>query len=292
MIRKRGVHSFWGEVINKLNFFKKKGGAQLSGQTSPHKRMCSHHKASMTVEACFVLPFFLFAFLNVISIMDIFRLQGSMSAVMHSTAKEMAVMAYQYNEVADGTSAAYCLSQGYAIFRANAELGDLYPKSTGWLRSEILKEDECIDLVADYMVKPPISLMGYQNIKLYNRLRTRAWTGFDSAKFSTSVKSTDEEIVYVAETGVVYHKSRACTHIKLSIKPSNFDNIGNERNEYNEKYSSCEACGWKASGTIYITDYGDRYHSSLSCSKLKRTISAIPISQIGSKRPCSRCGGG
>jgi hypothetical protein len=93
MIKKMGVHSFWGEVINKIKFSIKKGGARLSKKTSPHKGMCSHHKASMTVEACMVLPLFLFAFLNVISIMDIFRLQGSMSAVMHDTAREMAVLA-------------------------------------------------------------------------------------------------------------------------------------------------------------------------------------------------------
>jgi hypothetical protein len=125
---------------------------------------------------------------------------------------------------------------------------------------------------------------------MINRLRTRAWTGFDSAKAATT-KESEEEIVYVAETGTVYHKSRACTHIKLSIRSTSLANIENERSKDDSKYKKCDNCGSKAKGTVYITDYGDRYHSSLSCSGLKRTISAVPISQVGDKGACSRCGG-
>lgn len=87
------------------NKLKKKGGALLSvnvfgiklwDKFLTQKRISSRssgagdtgYQASMTVEACFVLPFFLFAFLNVISILELYRLQGNMSAAMHDTAKD------------------------------------------------------------------------------------------------------------------------------------------------------------------------------------------------------------
>lgn len=55
----------------------------------------------MTVEACFVLPFFLFAFLNIISVVELYRLQGNMSAAMHDTAKQMAVYGYEYRQMGE-----------------------------------------------------------------------------------------------------------------------------------------------------------------------------------------------
>ena len=61
---------------------------------SPDNRSQRGQKAGMTIEACLVLPFFLFAFLNIISIVEIYRLQGNMSAAMHDTAKRMAVYGY------------------------------------------------------------------------------------------------------------------------------------------------------------------------------------------------------
>jgi hypothetical protein len=251
----------------------------------------------MTVEACFVLPFFLFAFLNIISIIDIYRLQGSMSAAMHDSAKSMAIKAYAYKDLThEAVDGEYGFWQSVGITLAFAksntqnELGEIYPEEAVWVRSQILGSDDCIDLVAEYPIRPPVGIMGFSKQTVYNRLRTRAWTGYDNAQSST-LMGADEEIVYVAETGTVYHRSRACTYLKLSISTVDFASVKDERNYGGHKYSSCEECGFRASGTVYITNHGQRYHSSLTCSKLKRTVSAVPISQVGGKGACSKCGG-
>ena len=91
-------------------------------------------------------------------------------------------------------------------------------------------------------------------------------------------------------TGLVYHKDYHCSHLDLSIRMTHLELVEGLRNENGGKYYPCEHCVKGNGGNIYITNSGDRYHSSLSCSGLKRTIYAIPISEAAGKGACSRCG--
>ena len=104
--------------------------------------------------------------------------------------------------------------------------------------------------------------------------------------------SADSDTVYVAANGVVYHKDRECTHLRLSVSEISLDNISDFRNQNGGKYYSCERCQADSmgTGTVYITKTGDRYHSSLGCSGLKRDVSTMSILEIGTLTPCSRCG--
>lgn len=257
--------------------------------------------ASMTVEAAFALPFFLFAFLNMISIIEIYRLQSNMGAAMHATAKEMAVYGYEYKEVFGGDAGAaesLGLTYLYAANKVKHTLGSAYLKnaplsggagSINWMYSDVMGEDDCIDLAAVYQVKSPVPIVGFDEFAMYNRIRTRAWTGYDNAKNGEGGQA-DEEIVYVTPEGEAYHRSRSCTYLKLSIAAIDLGFLEQERNESGGKYYPCEGCGGGASGTVYITNYGNRYHSTLQCSKLKRTILAVPISEAGGRHACGKCG--
>lgn len=297
---------------NQINI-KRKGGALLSF-VSVSKRMsaCLSDRrlqkgqaagltASMTIEACFVLPFFLFAFLNIISIMEIYRLQGNMSAAMHDTAKQMAVHGYEYRQISQDTAGAaqsLGLTYLYAAGKVCTKLGTAYldnsplaggGASISWLRSCVMQEDDCIDLVAEYRIEPPAAVVGYQSRILYNRIRTRAWTGYDNAGNGCD-GNAEEEIVYITPEGGVYHRSRGCSYLKLSITAVDKGFVDAHRSEDGSKYYACGECGASCGSTVYITNYGNRYHSSLGCSSLKRTISAVPISEVGDRGACSKCG--
>ncbi len=149
--------------------------------------------------------------------------------------------------------------------------------------------DTMVDLMEPYSFEPRCNVFGLPAQLSMIRARAHPWTGYKLGSGTGEEKgSMEDPIVYVAENGNVYHLSRSCTHLDFKIRPADSKNIDNERNNGGGKYKRCEKCGG-GSGTVFITDEGDRYHASLSCSGLKRTVYEIPLSQVGDKRLCSRC---
>ena len=97
----------------------------------------------------------------------------------------------------------------------------------------------------------------------------------------------DDEYVYVAENGSVYHNSRSCYHIRISVRSVS----GEVLDDRYSGLSACRICGrYKSNGVIYVTEQGDKYHYSLGCSGLKRTIYRKKKSECGGLPQCSECG--
>lgn len=212
------------------------------------KKQKKTRAASMTIEAALVLPLFIFAVMNLMSIMEIYRLQCSMNMKLHQAAKEMAVTAATLDS---------------------------------------LGEDECIDFVYPYQAKPFVAMVGFEEFTMFSRMRTRAWTGYDN---ESANEEESEETVYVTEYGKVYHRSKSCSYLKVSIRAVNLVVVNNLRNAEGACYYACEQCGSNCTNTVFVTTYGNRYHATLQCSGLKRTIQEIPLSQVGDKQPCKKCG--
>ncbi len=103
----------------------------------------------------------------------------------------------------------------------------------------------------------------------------------------------EDRPVYLAENATVYHVDRECTHLRLSIKQVAFDMVPGLRNYDGGRYKPCEICVRNNVGSaVYITNEGDRYHSVITCSGLKRTVRSVNESEaVGmGLGPCSRCG--
>lgn len=101
-------------------------------------------------------------------------------------------------------------------------------------------------------------------------------------------RKREGKTVYVAATGKVYHTDPYCTHLKLSIREVGARMVGQLRNKSGEKYHACERCHAGSAGSVYITGEGNRYHGSLSCSGLKRTVEEV-LQEDCDLRPCSKC---
>ncbi|BCN32932.1 TadE/TadG family type IV pilus assembly protein [Anaeromicropila herbilytica] len=160
--------------------------------------------------------------------------------------------------------------------------------------SSFLSEEEEVDVVAKYKVKFPVLIFRIKGFQMVQRVRVHAWTGYlREEDLNGSKEDGKEETVFITETGTVYHSSKNCTHLKLSIRRANYVELENLRNRGGGKYKECERCGVKGKESldtvVYITDTGDRYHLDPVCSGLKRTILEIPLSEVGTRTPCRRC---
>ena len=134
-------------------------------------------------------------------------------------------------------------------------------------------------LNAEYQVKIPVPVFGIRPVKCRETMKIKAWSGYEKEGLSDMGNDT----VYVTENGLVYHKDYHCSYLDLSIRMTHMGTVSDLRNESGGRYYPCEHCMKGNAGTIYITNFGDRYHSSLSCSGLKRTIYAIPVSEAAGK---------
>ena len=135
---------------------------------------------------------------------------------------------------------------------------------------------------------PFVSLFPVRN-PVIRKVEIRGWTGYTGETFTGNGQ---EELVYKTPGGEVYHKSRDCTYLKLSVHMVSAAELPNCRNESGGKYDPCEYCVRKESPgrMVYIADYGVSYHNSRNCQGLKRTVMAVPLSHTEGLRCCSRCG--
>ena len=264
-------------------------------------------QGSMTVEASLALPLFIFFFVNIMTMFNIVKVQSDMEAALHQTGSEMSLMAFdlRFGEMslgAAGRSSLDTLAGAAGILYAREQvgqyLGDGINKSCvtdgfdgmTFIQSKVLLGNDIIDLVVDYKVHPMISMIGFEEFGVESRYYGHAWTGYDISS-GLEIEETDEEMVYVTEHGEVYHRSIDCEHLHLRVQSVKFEDLSHLRNNDRKKYHACEYCGGNiGGGNVFITGYGEKYHSSINCVGLKRKIYTIPISEVGGKRPCSSCG--
>lgn len=144
------------------------------------------------------------------------------------------------------------------------------------LQSKFLENENDIDIIAVYRIKFPIPFFKLSSYTITQKVKTKAYLGKSmiNSGMPAQKEEKEQEIVYIAQTGKVYHISRECTYLNPSIKEVQFSDLDNFRNHGGRKYAFCESCCKrnKLYEYVYITNWGISYHSQLDCSGLKRTI--------------------
>lgn len=258
------------------------------------------HKASMTVEAAVIFSVFLIVILNLLSVLEFVRLQSSMATALHQVGKKLSIYGYAYDksglEVEEYPLASVVFSYSYIKSNVEKNVGEDYlehtvlknGKSGIYYGSSKIMEDDKVDIIALYEVSGLFRFNGMKGIPMYSRFYGHVWNGYDVENQRNA--EAGEIYVFITENGTVYHRNRNCTYLNPSVKVVYFDDLKEKRNENGAIYYACERCGNANPTVVYITDQGTRYHTSLECSGLKRTIYSIPLSEVGGRSPCSKCG--
>lgn len=248
------------------------------------------YKGVMTVEAAVAFPLFLMGIMALVSFSFTMNIQQEIFRSMALSANALAVYGYSddFSEDMIFPELLLQLNQKQNILKSVSG-GGLGIDYSG---TKYNKSEGKIDLLVSYRVNPMFNLFGLSPVRVRQKIVTRAWIGDQNHLEYHYQDPSEKEIVYVAENGVVYHRSKDCAYIDIELNIVAGYEISQVRNDQGAKYYPCELCG-ADSGTynsVYITHTGNRYHSSTSCSGLKRTVYEMILSEECTLPSCSKCG--
>lgn len=235
---------------------------------------------SFTLEAALALPVFLFLMVIILYLFCMMQVQYIVGNSLDAAVAEISLMGRVSEKEAENLVKASFYKelavQGCPISKIEHGLAGFSWKGT-------TVDAGYIDAFLTYRLPIPIRFFGKKSMELSDGCRMHRWTGNLEGMAGTG----GGEWVYLTPTQNVYHASRECSHLKLSIQAVS------PKSPVWQRYAPCGHCvhGKQAGTAIYITSEGDCYHYALNCSGLKRTIYMVLKKDVGNKRACLRCGG-
>lgn len=253
----------------------------------------------MSIEAVVIIPIFVCFMVFIMFLFRVLQVQITMEKALRYTAETLAVTAYDTydeeekmakGEAVDLVAAELLLLSKLDEYNCPTSFIDGGKMGISLLSSEFDGED--IKLKASYDMTPMVNFFGRLTYHFVQCSVARKWIGDGEIGDASGDNNENDDWVYITTNGTVYHLTRGCHYLDLSIREVAGSNVHNERNASGSKYTVCPMCKkntWKT--FVYITDYGESYHSSLTCSGLKRTIMMIRKKEAINKGfgCCSKC---
>ena len=210
------------------------------------------NQGSASLEATLVMSVFLLAMVSLFWMAQSVLAEAQVYEAAAETAEYMAEIAYLG---AADTAVAYLRFPKYADEKETVERYVKHGVSgVQFLGSEIGEE---------YIVLRVSYAMEHLGTRSFT-IRKRAYTGAAREDTETDAVRAEDAYVYVTDKQAKHNG-----------------------------YDMCAFCGKNVQGRqVYVTNEGDRYHSSLTCSGLKRTVYRKKKSEVTGLAACSRCGAG
>lgn len=279
---KRNTHLYRKEKIDSLNTI----------QSTPHivdrkgRASAFTSRGSLTLEAAIVVPIFFFAMLCLAYLLEMMAIQTTVRNGLYSAGKVAAKEAY-VGDFLSANELEQRIVENIGRDRLNRSIIAGGADGIDCAKTRCHRITGVMDLAVQYQVEVPVLMFRLAPITYEENLRVKGWTGY----VASAGAGTKEEMVYVTETGIVYHKDAQCTYLDMSVQSVHKDTVNELRNQSGGKYYACEACGKEQTDSeyLYITLYGTRFHTSLECKKIKRNIYTISIEETYGLGGCSKC---
>lgn len=278
-------------TIIKLHTEKEEDSAKTQPITSYFPRdgerasLFTSFRGGIVVEASLVIPIFFFAVCCLCFLLEVMAVQVSVRAAAHSVAKQIVKEAYAVPLVLP-SKVESDIVETIGADRLDRSIVRDGSAGLDCSRTAVSPGSGILYMNVQYEIMLPFLMFGRLELACEDKFQMKGWVGYTEGGFLPG----REEMVYITENGLVYHRDYHCTYLDLSIQRVRKEDIENMRNMYGGKYYACERCGHASGGSVYITSQGNRYHSSLSCGGLKRSVYSVPISEVMGKGACSRCG--
>lgn len=259
-------------------------------------------KGSVAIEAAVALPVVLLVLVSVIQLFTAAVFQVRLTNAMQQVGRRLSYYYYAAAElteeeqkeasdvlksvvvsVVSETLVKGLVTEELSYISASDMLIEGGLNGISYLLSHYDSGTESIHLNAAYRIRPLFLPVKAFAIPVELATSHRVWTGIPMEE------AEEEEIVYIAESGKVYHTALSCTYLSLKINEVARNNVSNLRNAEGGKYYECELCKDTGASNVYIATYGTRFHYDKNCSGLKRTIESVPISKVGDRTLCKRC---
>lgn len=249
------------------------------------------NEGASTVEACFVMPIFLFFFLFIASVIMIYFADCHIHQGLSEAGEYTSAYCYyeaSLQETANDKSIQNLTAVNEAVFlkeflshiKDDFFVNRIIKGGAKGIQILVIPDKENPKIfhgVAVYKVKFYIPIFGEYDLSQYKCTKIKGFVGY------TYGEEEVDEYVYVTPNEAVYHCSRNCTHLMLSVHT---ESVGNRK-----KYKPCGFCKHAPMGNlIYVARTSNLYHLDKTCSGLKRTVNRVKKSEAGGLPPCSRCG--
>lgn len=265
------------------------------------KRVSYAACGSLTLEAALVMPLFIAAIVSLMFFIQVIQLQIHIQKSLYNQALKVAGYACYTNLAELSDTAESILSAEYIKYQVINETGKEYLDNSciaggsSGIHANLTQEaeDGIIDAALEYTVSPPFNILGLRGMTFVSRARCHTWTGStcqDTGKNPTE----DDDVVYMAQKGEVYHLYRDCTYLTNQISSTSAVQVVNIRNDSGAKYYPCSVCCRDnipaGDEEVYYTLYGTRYHSDIFCNNLYCNIYTINKETAQEQyRLCSKC---
>ncbi len=272
--------------------------------------------ASITVEASLVMPLIIFAMVSLIQIMIFMNVQLKVQTTLYRQTMKAAGYSFAAEAVLEGlpgelseddhAEVADIVKNGITELLIKHmvinELGDGFFEKP-WISGgkdgiQVIFSGSAgqkdIDVILHYELRLMYNIFGIKSVPMIARAHLGKWTGVtripdeDSKSGDTA---DDADRVYITRNGAVYHLYRDCTYLEIKLSSVNYSDVGKRRNASGGKYYPCSTCckGQTVTQVVYISQYGDCYHTDSRCKSIYHNILEVAQKEVESRRLCSKC---